>query len=258
MNYYNEYDRKTAAWLRELIKAGAIPDGHVDERSIADVQPSDLRGYTQCHFFAGIGGWSYALQLAGWPSDRPVWTGSCPCQPFSKGGNSGGFSDPRDLWPVFHHLIRECSPQYVFGEQVDRAVKFGWIDRLCSDLEADGYTCGFAILGAHSKALPHPRQRLFWVAHTSGECDPRKAMPTKGRSSAIPTIWESEKIEQKGQGRVDELVARCIAERVSSYSEAMSILDGIQHRMVGIRGAGNAIVPQTAAEFVAAFMDIEC
>ena len=85
-SYYNEHDPKAAAWLRELIKAGLIPDGDVDERSIAEVKPDELRHYTQCHFFAGIGGWSLALQLAGWSADKPVWTGSCPCQPFSAAG----------------------------------------------------------------------------------------------------------------------------------------------------------------------------
>jgi len=40
--YYNEFDKKAAAWLRELIKGGEIPDGEVDERSIVDVRPGDL------------------------------------------------------------------------------------------------------------------------------------------------------------------------------------------------------------------------
>ena len=83
MNYYNEFDPFAAAWLRKLIEAGLIPNGEVDERSIINVQPDELRGYDQCHFFAGIGGWSHALRLAGWPDDRQIWTGSCPCQPFS-------------------------------------------------------------------------------------------------------------------------------------------------------------------------------
>lgn len=169
MNYYNEYDRKTAAWLRELIKAGAIPDGHVDERSIADVQPSDLRGYTQCHFFAGIGGWSYALQLAGWPSDRPVWTGSCPCQPFSTAGKGLAQADERHLWPVFFGLIRKCRPEHVFGEQVASAIGHGWLDGVSSDLEAEGYACGATVLGAHSVGSPHIRQRLYWVANANGQ-----------------------------------------------------------------------------------------
>ena len=76
--YYNENDPFVAAWLRELIADGLIAKGEVDERSITDVRPGDLAGYDQCHFFAGIGGWSLALRLAGWPDDRPVGTGSCP------------------------------------------------------------------------------------------------------------------------------------------------------------------------------------
>jgi DNA (cytosine-5)-methyltransferase 1 len=81
--YYNEHDSFAAAWLRELIIEGAIAQGDVDERDIRDVTATDLRGYTQCHFFAGIATWSYALRCAGWPDSRPVWTGSCPCQSFS-------------------------------------------------------------------------------------------------------------------------------------------------------------------------------
>lgn len=54
--YYNEIDPYAAQWLRKLITEGLIADGDVDERSIEDVAPSDLDGYTQCHFFAGLGG----------------------------------------------------------------------------------------------------------------------------------------------------------------------------------------------------------
>jgi len=64
--YYNEFDAHAAAWLRELIAAGLIAPGVVDERSICDVRAEDLDGYDQCHFFAGIGGWSHSLRLAGW------------------------------------------------------------------------------------------------------------------------------------------------------------------------------------------------
>src|SRR4051812_32613457 len=117
--YYNEFDTKAAAWLRELIKAGLIADGEVDERSIVDVRADDLRGFTQCHFFAGIGGWSYALRLAGWSDDRECWTGSCPCQPFSSAGAQAGGHDPRDLWPAWFQLLRKCRPVLVFGEQVE-------------------------------------------------------------------------------------------------------------------------------------------
>lgn len=164
MNYYNEFDPQAAQWLRNLIASGLIPAGDVDERSIEDVRPNDLRGYTQCHFFAGIGGWPLALDLAGWPRDRPVWTGSCPCQPFSSAGRGDGFADQRHLWPAWFHLIRECRPNVVFGEQVASAIRHGWLDLVSADLEAEGYAVGGAVLGAHSVGAPHIRQRLYWVA----------------------------------------------------------------------------------------------
>lgn len=116
--YYNEFDPFAAQWLRELIADGLIAQGEVDERSILDVRPADLKGYAQHHFFAGIGGWSYALRLAGWPDDSAVWTGSCPCQPFSSAGKRTGTSDERHLWPAFFDLIEACRPPVVFGEQV--------------------------------------------------------------------------------------------------------------------------------------------
>lgn len=58
--YYNEIDPFAAQWLRNLIAGGHIAPGEVDERSIEDVTPDDLRGFTQCHFFAGIGVWSHS------------------------------------------------------------------------------------------------------------------------------------------------------------------------------------------------------
>jgi DNA (cytosine-5)-methyltransferase 1 len=170
MNYYNENDGQTASWLRELIKANLIPYGEVDERSILEVRSNDIRGFTQCHFFAGIGGWSYALQLAGWPADKPVWTGSCPCQPFSAAGKGLAQEDERHLWPAFFNLIRECRPECVFGEQVEAAIRRGWLDGISADLETEGYAVGAAVLGAHSVQSPHIRQRLYWVGnlHNAG------------------------------------------------------------------------------------------
>jgi DNA (cytosine-5)-methyltransferase 1 len=167
--YYNEHDPKAAAWLRELIRDGLIADGEVDTRSIVDVRPADLRGFQQCHFFAGIGGWSYALRLAGWPDDRAVWTGSCPCQPFSAAGKGHGEADTRHLWPAWFKLIRECRPRVVFGEQVAAAARTGWIDAVFADMEGVDYACGAVVLGAHSVGAPHLRQRLWFVAKSNGE-----------------------------------------------------------------------------------------
>lgn len=172
--YYNEYDPKAAAWLRELIKAGHIADGIVDERSIVDVSPDDLRGFTQCHFFAGIGGWSYALRLAGWPDDKPVWTGSCPCQPFSTAGKNRGTADERHLWPVWFNLIKERRPDVIFGEQVEAAIGRGWLDLVCSDLERENYRVGAVGLPACGVGAPHIRQRLCFVADADDQRSQRR------------------------------------------------------------------------------------
>ena len=167
--YYNEVNPHAAQWLRNLIAADLIADGDVDERDIKDVRADDLVGYTQCHFFAGIGGWSYALRLAGWPDDRPVWTGSCPCQPFSAAGRKKGMQDERHLWPVWFNLIRERRPVTVFGEQVEAAINHGWLDLVCDDLEGEGYAVGAVGLPAACVGAPHIRQRLWFVADSDDE-----------------------------------------------------------------------------------------
>ncbi|VAS57239.1 C-5 cytosine-specific DNA methylase [Klebsiella quasipneumoniae] len=162
---YNENNPFAAQWLRNLIAAGHIAPGEVDERSIEDVTPDDLRGFTQCHFFAGIGVWSHSLRLAGWPDDRPVWTGSCPCQPFSPAGKGDGFADERHLWPQFFHLISERRPQHVFGEQVAAGNANVWFDLVQADLEGMGYAFGLVPFTSASIGAPHIRERAYWVAN---------------------------------------------------------------------------------------------
>ncbi|EAM8300640.1 DNA cytosine methyltransferase [Salmonella enterica] len=167
--YYNEIDSFAAQWLRNLIAGGHIAPGEVDERSIEDVTPDDLRGFTQCHFFSGIGVWSHSLRLAGWPDDKPVWTGSCPCQPFSAAGKGDGFADERHLWPAFFHLISECRPQHVFGEQVASGNANTWFDLVQADMEGMDYAFGLVPFAAAGIGAPHIRERAYWVAHASSE-----------------------------------------------------------------------------------------
>jgi DNA (cytosine-5)-methyltransferase 1 len=168
--YYNDSDPFVCEWARELIKAGLVADGEVDCRPIQEVQPEDVKNFTQAHFFCGILGWSLALRLAGWGDDRPVWTGSCPCQPYSAAGKQKGQKDHRDLWPDFYRLIRECRPAVLFGEQVADAIRFGWLDRVCDDLEGIAYACGSAVLPACG--LPTEAVEVQEMWETEGEADP--------------------------------------------------------------------------------------
>lgn len=167
--YYNELEPFAAQWLRNLIDAGYLPNGVVDERSIADVDAADLDGFTECHFFAGIGVWPLVLKRAAFPDDRVVWTGSCPCQPFSSAGKGAGIDDDRHLWPVWARLIRERRPDLVLGEQVSSPGGRSWWDLVASDLEGMGYAAGALDTCAAGVGAPHIRQRLYWMAHADGE-----------------------------------------------------------------------------------------
>ncbi|HFS7526180.1 MULTISPECIES: DNA cytosine methyltransferase [Enterobacter cloacae complex] len=167
--YYNEFDPFAAERLRVHMAAGRIMPGIVDERSIEDVRPNDLREFTQVHFFAGIGVWSYALRRAGWPDASPVWTGSCPCQPFSAAGQGKGFADERHLWPAMHWLVGQCRPVIVFGEQSASSDANSWIDLVQADVEAMGYAFGACAFPAASVGAPNIRDRAYWVADSSSQ-----------------------------------------------------------------------------------------
>ncbi len=212
--YYNEFDPYAAQWLRNLIASGRIAPGDVDERSILEVKPDDLRGYTQCHFFAGIGGWSYALRLAGWADDRPVWTGSCPCQPFSAAGKQRGSDDERHLWPAFFNLIRECRPAKVFGEQVAGAAGYAWWDHVAADLEGEGYAAAACDIGAHSVGAPHLRQRLYWMADAE-----RGAAERRGHDLAAAPRGDEGQARQRERVR-DELGAGGFSCRMADAAES--------------------------------------
>jgi DNA (cytosine-5)-methyltransferase 1 len=333
MNFYNEFDQKAAAWLRELMNAGHIPAGKIDTRSITELDPDELRTYTQCHFFAGIAGWSHALHLAGVAPDRPLWTGSCPCQPFSVAGKGRGVEDERHLWPVFARLIAECRPPVVFGEQVASKAGRDWFYGVRTDLEGMGYAVGAADLCAAGVGAPHIRQRIYWVADASGrgckkpvnaginsarsgkaesarsgtscgvadaECDageqgrlakqPRESTGEEATGAPVKPrrlrdVGGVGNPQQQGlegytgnehdgdePGRINEDASRPVAPTGNAWDsfDLLHCLDGKTRRIepgtfplahgvpgrVGLlRGYGNAIVPQVAAEFVSAFLE---
>lgn len=229
--YYNEIDAYNAAWLRNLIAAGLIPDGDVDERSIADVQPDDLVGYGQCHFFAGIGGGAYACRLAGWPDDRVIWTGGPPCQPFStaSAGKRGGLEDDRHLWPEMRRLVAARKPRRLLLENVVGFASMA-LEQMVSDLEALGY-----------------------------EVPPPGRIPSAavGRDHIRPRYWIPAYADGNGEhGRpVDAEVAEL--PRSDRLSGGMVPQDGIPADVAGVRSRilaafGNSWDPGVAAEVIRA------
>jgi DNA (cytosine-5)-methyltransferase 1 len=247
--YYNEIDEWAAALLRELIAADEIPAGEVDTRSIEDVRAADLVGFRQCHFFAGIGGWPLAFRLAGIPDDAPVWSGSCPCQPYSVAsvahGGAKGQGDSRHLWPVFSSLIRERQPSGVFGEQVASAIQWGWWDEVCMDLEPQGYACAAAVLRADSFGAVHQRKRLYWVAHAGGA----------GREGHQP-VRRVLGAAQAALAKHGNPLARARRALGGDYSDLLPC-DGLSVQMERLRtkGYGNAIVPEVGAAFIESVME---
>jgi len=232
--YYNEFDPKAAAWLRQLIINGDIADGVVDERSITEVQADDLNGFTQHHFFAGIGVWSYALRNAGWSDHRPVATASLPCQPFSAAGNQKGKEDERHLLPHFLELVGQCNFHTIFGEQVETAIKHGWLDDLYAEMENQDYSVGSAIIGAHSLGKAHIRKRIYWVANSASERFKRGegCNSTGSKRESSGSTWDSGQdgmanpcvLGQSGQ----RVVGRSVYSKTSETREVnRTVNDGI-------------------------------
>ena len=274
--FYNDNDPYCAEWLRNLMAAGEIPQGVIDERDIRKIEPADLAEHKIAHWFAGLGGWPYALKLARW--EGPVWTASIPCQPLSSAGRRKGHADERHLWPAFYRLVAECKPPIIFGEQVASKDGREWLAGIRADLEALGYAVGAADLCAAGVGAPHIRQRLWWVAHTQSEQVGRTGQPrqdaradgglgdtdgagheirtriarndaaeigsTTGQTSQQASPWDAFDIIPCADGK---------ARRVEPGT--FPLAHGVPARVGKLRAAGNAIVPQLAAEFVRAFME---
>jgi len=283
MNWYNDNDPFVIQWLRNLIQAGHLPGNVTDPRPIQEIQPDEIRAFDQCHFFAGIGGWPLALQLAGWSG--PVWTGSCPCQPFSVAGKRGGAADPRHLWPEWFRLIEECRPVTIFGEQVASRDGYAWFDAVQTDLEGVGYTVGMVVSPAAGYGAPHIRHRIYFVADSASRRkrnelssrtqDRHKSCPEFASSSAI-----GELAQPSGQGRTrgrtsktqsgPEQPGRSRTAGFWANTEWLPCTDGkarpvepgtfplahgVPSRVGRLRAYGNAICVPQAVEFVRAVLN---
>lgn len=259
--YYNDNNPAAAAWLRWLIAEGLIAPGEVDERSIEDVQPDEIRRFTQCHFCAGIGGWPLAARMAGWDDTRPLWSASLPCQPFSQIGAGLGTDDSRHLWPDLYRLVDPARPAVIVGEQVAGEAGFDWFDRVCADLEASGYACRSIDIPACAVNSPQQRNRQYWLAlggpvrarleglggddaRARGRQDPDRSAPApddRDRSFWADAEWIT---CHDGERR-----------RISPARPPL-LAYGVPRDVVAWSGLGNAVVPPLAREVIAALIDI--
>jgi DNA (cytosine-5)-methyltransferase 1 len=251
---YNEIDPDAAHVLRQLIADGVIAPGVVDTRSIKDLTPDDLAGFTQVHFFAGGGLWSVAARMAGWPDDRPLWTGSCPCQPHSAAASERkrGFEDDRDLWPCWMGLVAECRPDVVAGEQVDDSV--AWIDRMLADMEAAGYAVGTMDLPSCAVDAPVVGMRTFFVAEAGGAGCGEPGGPV---AVATPPQFDGAQ-RPSGSARFSDHVTTGELGRRRRFEPGVRLLaDDVPGRVALLRLAGNAINPRLAAQVLAAYLGTE-
>ncbi|WP_440485798.1 DNA cytosine methyltransferase [Segatella hominis] len=132
-----------------------------------------------------------------WQGKVDVLTGGFPCQPFSLAGRRKGADDNRYLWPQMLRAIRQIHPTWVVGENVNgiktmvescQVTQMGrsdylfeenhlyreesrfTLDKICADLEAEGYSVQPLVIPACAIGAPHRRDRVWIIAHRS---DPR-------------------------------------------------------------------------------------
>lgn len=267
--FYNDVDDYPAQWLRNLIKAEKLPGGDVVTASIEDLIPNDLQQYDRCHFFAGIGSFPLSLQRLGWPDQLTVWTGGCPCQPFSVAGKGKGFADERHLWPAWFHLISQQRPSVVIGEQVASKDADPWLDLVQSDLESLGYTFGCIAFPAASIGAPHIRDRIYWVGYTDDERlqrhqrvqhsgnEPGRIVEGSIGSTAPAGVLSrhSEPSKVNGSwGNADWV--KCKSGRWRPVrSGTFPLADGVPSRVGRLRAYGNTVCVGSSTAFVDILMD---
>ena len=152
-----------------------------------------------------------------WHGKVDVLTGGFPCQPFSLAGRRKGADDNRYLWPQMLRAIRQIHPTWVVGENVNgiktmvescQVTQMGrtdylfeenylyreesrfTLDKICADLEAEGYSVQPIVIPACAIGAPHRRDRVWIVArripttpsHPNSSNDSRRPEELQGKS----------------------------------------------------------------------------
>lgn len=165
-------------------------------------------------------------------------TGGFPCQPFSVAGKQRGKGDDRYLWPEMLRVIREARPAWIIGENVAGIVNMA-LDQVHTDLEAEGYEVESLIIPACGVDAWHKRERAWIIANSTGigiqglrSGGEQESCPHEGQALSVRGCEGSEYAKWTSQPVMDRVV------------------NGLPNRVDRIKGLGNAIVPQVAAEII--------
>ena len=210
-------------------------------------------------------------------------TGGFPCQPFSVAGKQRGKDDDRYLWPEMLRVIREARPAWIIGENVAGIVNMA-LDQVCADLEAEGYEVEPLIIPACGVDAPHKRDRIWILANAKGGQrgglqDTGGSQRTQGGAELsgitgglfgelctqdVANAASGESGQQAKRQRREDIGRRgkdcggAENEGTEAFDKAVwlpepdvgRVAHGIPNRVAQLRGLGNAIVPQVAAEII--------
>ena len=185
-----------------------------------------------------------------WRGKVNVLTGGFPCQPFSFAGKRRGAEDDRYLWPHMHRCINEIQPTWFVGENVagiltmveqgnvhevaSQATLFGeedsihgyeyrgtfTLERICRDVEADGYEVTPILIPACSVGAPHRRDRVFIVGHRKDSDLSRRPIRGSGEGSAQHGGGRSAEYSSSGRAEMPHDPSRSTSNERQSIGRA--------------------------------------
>ena len=186
-------------------------------------------------------------------------SGGFPCQDISIAGKRAGLAGERSgLWYQYARVISELRPSWVLIENVPRLYSTE-VDTVLDHMEKEGYACWPLVLGAWSIGATHKRNRAWILCHTNGDDGIGNDMG--GRWTLLQTeVGALAQAQQKGQGRLHELVPRDGVSGVDTYAGIVRETHGVPGRVDRLRALGNSVVPQIPkliGDFVTAYENVK-
>ncbi len=211
-------------------------------------------------------------------------TGGFPCQPFSQAGARKGTEDSRHLWPEMLRVIREFHPRWIIGENVGGLVTWSEglvLEQIHTDLEGEGYEVQAFIIPAVSLNAPHRRDRVWIVAHATGErkrggSDEVYGEDGRQDSTGVRNSKQSDTdtphTKRSGYSGKKHKAGSGAGHRGGAQQQGWDenwtkvatrlcrVDDGVPRRLdrnPRLKALGNAIVPQVAAEIMRAIKETD-